>query len=241
MLLSDLGEDGCSGDIYTNYICDRIRTAELNEDGSCTETVLLGPEDGDCGGLLGSDHKVTWEYSQPINDCEYKLDPSFEWPQTANLQGFEAIEYKSRTGNKKEKSTTTYKKIIHQPTATCYLKVWMRALIQDYTIAPRTSESSGPCDGPFNKVGEKYEGAVYTYEWEGSGRPCYQNDSKPHFDTDNLIEGDIDWHFETEDVLIASGKSMEVEIKYSFIKGYEPLWPSERGPNDCKNDGFPKC
>jgi len=301
-------EGGC--DDYGNYICDSIETRTLdNESGDCISVDSFGPEEGDCPGFLGASHQVTWEYSNLITDCQYKLFDPDGLGYSSETSAVETLEYISRIGNTKEQSKTILEKIIHAPTASCYLKVWVRARIQNWKIVPRDPPEidgpeegipRGPCDGPFEidgdpkdaediqeeidtandeltaselntanliesgategeiaasqlvsdglsekiaKLESQKEAAIgFTYEWNGSGNPCFADETKTYFDEENIIEGDIDWTFEIRTVDVATGVSGLFEMKYSIVNGYEPLWPSERGgPNECAIDGYPAC
>lgn len=289
--------DGPNGTIVSTYTLI---------DGEC-ELIQTG-----CGGGPGNSRSETWTFENPITDCEYKLyeeDPNNPLGYSNTTNSVEALEYISRIGNVKEKSITVFEKIRHAPTATCYLKVWVRTRIQKWKLPPRDSDSweppnyqpfaedpeceategpdwednpcyrkvveddpfccndtwdsqcqtdyenclaefvpppiaSGPCEGPFIEDGDITEegGQEFIYEWEGSGNPCYSDDTKVYYDEANIIEGDIDWSFEVLADGPATGKSVEFEMKYSIVRGYEPIWPSERsGPNDCKRDEFPRC
>ena len=301
-------EGGCIN--YETWICDRIITRTLdNESGDCISVDSVGPEEGDCLGFSGAAHKVTWEYSNLITDCEYKLFDPDGLGYSNETSAVETLEYISRIGNTKQQSKTILEKINHAPTASCYLKVWVRARIQNWKIVPRDPPEidgpeegipRGPCDGPFEidgdpkdaediqeeintatdelaaselntenliesgateeeiaasqlvsdelsekitKLESQKEAAIgFTYEWNGSGNPCYADQTKPYFDEENIIEGNIDWTFDIKTVEIATGVSGLFEMKYSIINGYEPLWPSERsGPDECAIDGYPAC
>lgn len=300
-------EGGC--DDYGDYICDRTLTRTLNNDGDCISTVSVGPEEGDCEGFLGASHQVTWTYSDLIENCVYELDDPDNLGYSGETTSVETLEYISRIGNTRERSKTILEKIRHAPTASCYLKVWVRVRIQRWTIVPRDPPNSdgpeagvprGPCDGPFVIDGEpkdaediqeeidtaeeeleaselntanliesgateeeieasqlvsdgliekiiKLEGqraaAIgYTYEWYGSGDPCFTDQTKTFFAEENTIESNINWDFEIATLNAATGVSGLFEMKYSIVNGYEPRWPSERsGPNDCRGDGYPRC
>ena len=196
------------------------------------------------GGGPGESRNITVVFEDPITDCKYKLEDLNNLGYTEETESVEALEYINRTGNIKQKSTTTLEKIKHEPSVTCYFKVWARTKIQKYKMPPLDNESFEPCDVPFIVDGPiKNEGGQeFTYTWEGAGRPCLNDKTKRYFDKENVIEGDINWKFDVSADGLATGISVIFETKYSFVRGYIPKWPSERDEEDeCEIDGFPIC
>lgn len=89
-------------------------------------------------------------------------------------------------------------RIAHSPTASCYLKVWLRRKF--------TPEGEGP--------------AVYapieSYEWIGN--PCIPDSTKPADHPENIIYGG-----ESEEQEPSEDGSTSIEIqKYSCVRGYTP-------------------
>jgi hypothetical protein len=106
--------------------------------------------------------------------------------------------------------------------------------VADFNV--RNNYLRGPCNGPFvedGPIGPLENGPEFTYEWTQSGNSCTANDQ---------IVGNINWEFEVAASGPGTGKSVDLEYKYSFSPSYTPKWPSERdGPGDCFGDGLPSC
>jgi hypothetical protein len=284
---------------FPDIICHDIFTYEELPSGECRANFSIGPQDLDCIGRPGNARNGTFTWTELVEDCDYRFAPPI-YPING---GIDATEFKSRFGETKDKSTTILKTITHQPTVTCYLKVWVRALVQNYQLVPRAYETwtpptepppftenpncvakpsalddepeegapqsvpdweenscyraiiegfgdifpdpvccdekwdkfcedryqaclgkpaewQGPCNGPFDPVGLPYAaGQVYTYEWDGGNLPCVSS---------GPIVGAINWLFETEELDgPGKGRSMDLEIKWTAVRNYEPPWPSE--------------
>lgn len=110
-------------------------------------------------------------------------------------------------------------RITHQPTPTCYLKVWLRKLI--------TTRADG------------YATPVYTHEdlpsyvWEGVENPCFIDPTKNYLDSANTIIGP------TNEVMPPSTNwtsESVVVLKYSYFPDYEPDITDEDNPQP---NGFP--
>lgn len=93
----------------------------------------------------------------------------------------DANHFFSRYGNMQNKKKTRFK-IKHEPTISCYLKIWIRKKITRYTIR-----------GSFNT---SYDAIEVTYEdfdeyvWNGSGNPCFNNIEELAGHPDNIVDED---------------------------------------------------
>lgn len=99
--------------------------------------------------------------------------------------------------------------IEHEPTGTCYLKVWLQ---KRFTPEGGGSDTITP---------------ITAYEWTGSGNPCFPEPTKSVSDPDNLILGTQT----TENEPDTDGTTTIEIVKWSCVEGYEP---GEGDPN-----GFP--
>lgn len=140
-------------------------------------------------------------------------------------------------------------KIVHSASSTCYLKVWTREKI--YKFVKKTPDpddlldpNDDPCQIPKpNPQNYQYweaddeepfsYGNEQTYTWSGStvkdGLCIDPEKGLGH--CDNYEESSI------RTVNATSGQEISLEMKYSFVEGYEPDWPDV--PNSCKPNGFP--
>jgi hypothetical protein len=137
-------------------------------------------------------------------------------------------------------------KIVHSASSTCYLKVWTREKIYKYvkkTPDPTDLlDPDNPCYQPNPQNYQYWEadeeepfsyGGEQTYIWSG---PTVKNGlcvdpEKGVGHCDNYEESS------SRTVNAANGQEVSLEMKYSFVEGYEPDWPDE--PNSCKPNGFP--
>lgn len=99
-------------------------------------------------------------------------------------------------------------KLVHPPTPTCYLKVWVR---KRFT----------PANGDPDTLTD-----VASYEWSGTGRPCLEDDEKWWLDPDNRITSVQTWELDVPEE--PGVLTLEVK-KYSFVQGYEPDNPLPDG------------
>jgi len=101
-------------------------------------------------------------------------------------------------------------RVSHEPTGTCYLKVWLQAR---FTPEGGGSDTITP---------------LTPYEWSGSGNPCFVDPMLPPDDPDNRITSSP-----TEEVEPATDGTTVIEIvKWSCLDGYTP-------PDDGTANGFP--
>jgi hypothetical protein len=88
-------------------------------------------------------------------------------------------------------------------------------------------------------------GNEFDFEWEETGKAlCYNDTQKPLNDESNLIEKTLNWSINPIGATKNRASQTKLEIKYSILKGYEPVWPSERNPNlilECLIDSYPRC
>jgi len=117
-------------------------------------------------------------------------------------------------------------KIVHPPTGTCYLKVWLKKSVTTHRkvapVAPNCVETWSLNDQPV--VTE------IIYEWNGTGQVCLSSPSKGARHCVNWITSK-----EYTDLLEPQpGQEMVIEIiKYSCVKNYNPV------PDACHPNRFP--
>lgn len=101
-------------------------------------------------------------------------------------------------------------RLFHEPSGTCYLKVWLqRRFVPEGGGAPTITTLS-------------------PYTWTDSGSPCFTDGSKPPGHLDNRIVGAT-----TEQMEPSTDGEITIEIvKYSCVEGYVP-------PDDGSANGFP--
>lgn len=91
-------------------------------------------------------------------------------------------------------------RLVHFATPTCFLRVWLQ---RRYEL----------------ETGEVVEVPIDTpYEWNGSGQPCFDDESKPVWHVDNRIFSDPG----LEALLEVDGKLIIQIVKWSFLPSYEP-------------------
>ena len=157
-------------------------------------------------------------------------------------------------------------RVKHGPSGTCYLKVWFRKLVQKWKYEDCDTGFAGdptweggtppanvncdetllgsPCYSRWSTDGEPTFQDHGTYEWRGSGYPCYEDDDKLPTHCNNVIEG------AEKELTAGENESITLEYKFSFAEGYEPNWPDGggsftpgvgqfNGSQGCKPNGFP--
>jgi hypothetical protein len=154
-----------------------------------------------------------------------KTPPSLSTGQGRNG---EAYKFTSPT-NTLETSKQDFKfRLKHQPTGTCYLKVWFEKEVQKY------KNSTAQCPTLVIDGDPEKEDMGEPYEWEGSGYPCFEDKEKPPTECENAIYSD------PQTVTGQESQSVIVRIKkWSIIKDYEPDDPDENGCQGCRPNGFP--
>jgi hypothetical protein len=109
----------------------------------------------------------------------------------------------------------------HSPTGTCYLKVWLRKT---------TTITADPDADPPVEASTTHDDS--TYEWNGTGNPCFSEHLKAYDAAENII------YSEVTEIPVPETKSEVVVslLKYSCLEGYEPdiSDPENKQPN-----GFP--
>jgi hypothetical protein len=100
----------------------------------------------------------------------------------------------SRYGDIRERTKARFK-FSHYPTWSCYLKVWARIKHERFELKEDENFE-------FMPVGEliEYED-LDTYEWNGSGNPCFEDKNKFYNDDENLIESEEWIEFEAKEVV----------------------------------------
>lgn len=198
-------------------------------------------------------------FSDPAEPCSPALYDEFDDPNIT------AYEFRSKAGIEIDRVMAPALYLLHHPSPTCYLKVWVRFKIQWWRLASYTGSDYGDyadhlaaepywCN-QFEEDGEpEWQEALAPYEWIGSGeRHCLLDPTKPPGDEDNIIDTRTDdaWipslqvEMSPEDGIY--GWSVAAfEVKYSFVEGFEPPWPSEEAgcsgfpsPSGCENQATP--
>lgn len=199
----DFGSCGCSGNTVTTQTISPEPYEPKEELSEPSEPVKVCAEE--FGGT-----------SLPeFIDCT----PEGEEPETPNLedgQGYNNGAYDFEDEETGSTSSQIFKyRVEHAPSATCYLKVWIK----------RTTETENGTT----------EDTDQPYEWKGSGYPCYADESKIYTACENIIYGQP-----SGTISASKGSSISVSIlKYSFLEDYEPNDPDENGDQGCKPNGFP--
>jgi len=116
-------------------------------------------------------------------------------------------------------------KLRHRPSATCYLKVWLHKRFR-------------PKVGSDGKQGPDTLTPLPTYEWTGTGTPCFSFPDKPFNHDDNVISGAE----AIEDPPEQNGYTAIEVTKWSLLRGYTPGNPQPDGSRpspDKRPNGFP--
>jgi hypothetical protein len=234
----DLNGDLISGPCYdggdpttTVTYSDPISDEEtLTPDPECEETEIPFPEFPDkCQSGCQTDED---------DDCD-------DLPDLKEGQGYSSTAFDFSINGEIFEQKFKYK-IVHSAPSTCYLKVWTREKIYKYVKkTPDLTDlldPDNPCyqpnpqnyqyweadeEEPFSYEGEQ------TYIWSG---PTVKNGlcvdhEKGVGHCDNYEESSV------RTVNATNGQEVFLEMKYSFVEGYEPDWPDE--PDYCKPNGFP--
>lgn len=186
--------------------------------GGCPEWVYGGPSG--CGSGAGRQSEGV-SFSDPA-DCTYgTASAPFDDPA--------GYEYRSLHGVAKIKQGGQWK-IRHTPTATCYLKVWVRWWRQDWRLksAPCNGyANAGECCNEFEEDGAPaLVGSEIVYEWEGEGSPCFAEPTEPPDAAANMIEEEA-WR-DIPSAIIANGEgvSFYAQMKHTIVRGEVPAWPA---------------
>jgi hypothetical protein len=186
-------------------------------------------------------------------DCTLEGEEPPESPELTVGQGYDeqAFRYVNPTNPTSKTEQKIRFRVKHTPTGTCYLKVWFRKVIQNWKYEdcetgfegdpPRTESweavvncEDNPCTSRWSTDGAPTFEAAGTYEWQGTGYPCFSDDAKPPSYCVNAI-------YSSEPVTVAAtgNQSIFIEFKYSQLEGYEPNWGDENGYQGCNPNGFP--
>lgn len=118
-------------------------------------------------------------------------------------------------------------RIRHLPIPTCYLKVWMRRRTRLYILRPDPPAPNVPL--AIMPGSDTYED-MPPYIWEGSGNPCFPDQSKIFTHPDNLIKSSEDGVIENHPTDVPSLITVQI-LKWSFIPDYEPPDDNPTGPD----------
>lgn len=168
----------------------------------------------------------------PFQDSGFEQEFDFNLPESQGYQN-ECYRFARGSGGRYISQSEQHVKfrIVHNPTSTCYLKVWF---VKKITKTIRNTF----CDPsvPFIETNISYEDLDYTYEWNGG--TAYQNQCIQGgvgvYSPDAIIYG------EEQTIEIPTpnpsqrefGVSEQILIKkVSFIKDYEPANPPESMPH----------
>lgn len=176
------------------------------------------------------------------------IDAGEEWPEAPELQagqsaGFVAeiiddypigylTSYDLSINGAVSKRSVKFK-LVHPPTASCYLKVWLEKRTTTHTKVPAVSPDCGETWSENDEP--EVEGVQYT--WNGTGQVCLNADTKDPRHCENLI---VSHEFSYDP---QPGQEIAVKmIKFSCVKNYvpdatNPFMRPEEAP--CKNNGFP--
>lgn len=200
-----------------------------------TETITRSPEE------LPAEGEINPSFGDKNSGCQgWCGDPIEPVPELASEDQWFILTSRnvsisggsSKYGNIKSKETANFK-FVHEPTVSCYLKVWFKKTTTSFGL-------STPNDcGPFYNDETSQESAIETYEWSGTnvgGGLCIE----PHveFTPSQLIYG-------SEKTLTANpadGTSEFIKyeiLKWSILENYEPNDPDEFGNQGCKPNGTP--
>jgi hypothetical protein len=215
-------------------------TITTEEDGEYidSERDVIGP----CVEVPLTDYTVepepqeqTTEYSSPTEpveteECEeeqgtdtfpdfIECTPEGKEPTTPELEDGQGYSNTAYNYESEENSSTASQKIKyrveHRLGSNCYLKMWIKRTTTPEDGAPTTSEEP-------------------TYEWNGTGAPCFTDGKKAFCLCENTVYGP------ERTVTASKGEAITIGIlKYSFVKDYEPNDPDEFGDQGDKPNGFP--
>lgn len=233
------------------------------DNATCIEQALYRPEVPACpemsmladSPLCGSGANVFTHYvlyDTPPGPCSPVLVSEFE------DAGIGAYEYRSKAGTEIDRTRATRLYFKHHPSPTCYLRAWVRFKVQWWKLAAYEGGSGADyadhtagtpywCN-QFDEMGPpEWQEALAPYEWEGTGGGlCLADATKSAGDVANRIDSrdgeawvpplevDLD-----PDGGIYGWSVADYEVKYSFVEGYEPPWPSQQA--GCNGFPSPAC
>ncbi len=193
-----------------------IRTTTYHDDGTGTTVVYTtGGPTGDPPSTIYSEPYLTATLiSKTVDDLP-------DYPGTFTGGCFASRELPD--GDYSYSIKRTKGKLQHAPASDCFLKIWIRSrFVRD--------------DGGPDELTD-----IDTYEWNGTGNPCWPDPTKGAGDVANLISHDLPELTEPD----ANGNLFYDIKKWSCVKGYEPDDPvdndhgSTRPDPDLKPNGSP--
>jgi hypothetical protein len=156
-------------------------------------------------------------------------DPPTAPPTLLDGQGFSSTAFREWNADGTQKTERKIKwRLVHPPTGTCYLKVWVRMTFTP--VAPPDPPVTDPPTPPTPRTPPTITEEIY--EWSGTGNPCFTIPLEPVTAVGNIIHGAA-----TEIGVPESNGETAVEIlKFSCVEGYEP---NIDDPDNKQPNGFP--
>ena len=206
LITHECNYESCDPCSPRNHTDDNFFPPFLAGEYCCNTTVTpSGREDGCCSTGFGLPRVSTM--ANPVNDCELDFG---EWsePQPASNLNLHRV---STYGNNRTKIISRIRVKDHSPTTSCYLKLWFRKKITTRYIIGK--------EGAFGEIlGDPiitYEDLSYTYEWTGSGNPCFEFEDKIFSHPDNKIINPDDFSEEIETEFTIKEEALEEFTEWS--------------------------
>ena len=221
--------------------CNGLSTSTTTYSNPITNPVLTPYYDEELGGFVGYGPCEPPETPPPYPPYRYQGGGSF-WQDSCNTIPYPenndpswvfttaAVNYDLTSNlcafgfNARAETINLQYRIRHHAQGTCYLKVWIAISTQKYEKVV-TDPEVYPCCESLQAIVPPTRQLV-TYEWEGSGRPCYQEIIREDGSIDfTSCESEI-FGTDFEEVTADENEVKTVRIwKWSFVKGYEPNNP----------------
>ena len=200
---------------FPSHVTQRIHTCDLGSScDPCYPAFSFGSqccEDEYIGGsscCTGASRPTVALLSNPVNSCN--LDFTDWTSDTSSIPSNVVSSHNvSVYGNNRTKTISRFRIKNHQPTITCYLKIWFRKKIITRYIISKTQPIYGP-----EQI--TYEDIPYTYEWEGTGNPCFEDETKTYNHPDNLVENEDSEFIEFETDFLPNEDSLEAFDDWSL-------------------------
>ncbi len=211
---------------------------------------------------------------EPVPTPDLKTGPCKPWPNVHGLNecfGSNLFVVGQGRSNWAFKFVNPYKsdivserkvkaRLTHSGGASCYLKVWIRKVIQKYkwedcgtgfpgdpAVTSKCHNGTPPlpacnegkdsqgrtiynCTSRWSTDGPPEKQNFQAYEW--TGNPCLKDKCKSPDSCFNYIDQEYD-------ITAENGTTVYIEYKYSYVKNYEPNWPDVCGSQGCKPNGYP--
>jgi hypothetical protein len=139
-------------------------------------------------------------------------------PTVFSARNFNSLDNNACVNGSEQQVNLQYR-IDHSPTSTCYLKVWISIRVDKFLKIPNPRFPSWPvpecCYILSQQAPEFIDGP--TYEWIGTGNPCFTDPTKPFDACENII------HSQNYELIPDANETLTPFIsKYSYVVGYEP-------------------